>query len=61
MASVLNKAQVKKELLALSQRHRRGMFTRVSSKVVRYLENYLREEMYRIVNSHRSVGKTIDP
>ena len=61
MASLLNKAQVKKELLALSQRHRRGMFTRVSSKVIQDLENGLREEMYRIVKSHRSVGKTIDP
>ena len=61
MASLLNKAQVKKEFLSLSQRHRGGRFTRVSAKAIQDLENILRAEMYRIVHSHRSVGKTIDP
>ncbi len=61
MASVLNKAECKKHFLELSKRHRGGMFTRVSSKALFDLEQYVRIEMHRIVHSHRSAGKTIDP
>jgi len=57
--SLINKANTKKALLAMSQEYRNGKFTRVSKTLLDEIEIKQKLLMINIVRSHPSIGVTL--
>jgi len=57
--NLINKQNVKKLALEISQRDRAGKFQRVSSDFLERIEGQLKQAVVSAVNSHPSVGKTL--
>lgn len=61
MPSAINRAETKKELLAMSQSFRNGRFTRVSKDALDELESKHQANMRDLIRRHPSMGITIKP
>lgn len=59
MSKLINKSQVKKYALHLSQTRRGGKFTRVSREFFESIDFALRREIESRVHTHPSKGKTL--
>jgi hypothetical protein len=56
----INKAAVRKTLLALADAHRRPAgFTRVSEALLEKIDTDLHNKLRRIIECHPSIGKTL--
>ena len=61
MPSAINRAETKKELLAMSQSFRNGKFTRVSKAALDELEAKHQLAMRNLIHRQPSRGKTVVP